>query len=141
MRIRTAVAAAATAALAATGIALLPGSAPAGAAAGATGVLGRMSLEQRVGQLFMVGVPATGAGAGVLQQIAAFHVGGVILTGRSSAGTAATGNLVAQLQAQATAPGNAGVPLLVSTDQEGGAVQVLSGPGFSTIPSGLSQGA
>jgi beta-glucosidase-like glycosyl hydrolase len=139
MRIRTGVAAAAAAAIAATGIAILP-NAPAGAADSASGVLSRMSLEQKVGQLLMVGVPATGAGATVLQQIAAFHVGGVILTGRSSAGVAATANLVAQLQTQATGPGNVGVPLLVSTDQEGGAVQVLSGPGFSTIPSGLSQG-
>jgi beta-N-acetylhexosaminidase len=32
------------------------------------------------------------------------------------------------------------VGLLVSTDQEGGQVQVLSGPGFSTIPSALTQG-
>ena len=140
MRIRIVVAAAAAAAVAATGIAILP-SAPAGAADGSTAVLARMQLEQQVGQLLMVGVPASGASASVLQQIAAYHVGGVILTGRSSAGTAATANLAAQLQVQATAPGNVGVPLLVSTDQEGGAVQVLSGPGFSTIPSALSQGA
>jgi beta-N-acetylhexosaminidase len=32
------------------------------------------------------------------------------------------------------------VPLLIATDQEGGFVQVLSGPGFSAIPTGLTQG-
>jgi beta-N-acetylhexosaminidase len=32
------------------------------------------------------------------------------------------------------------VPLFVATDQEGGRVQVLSGPGFSNIPSALTQG-
>jgi beta-glucosidase-like glycosyl hydrolase len=140
IRIVAAVAAAATVAAAVVGLAILPGS-PAGAADASTGVLGRMSLEQRVGQLLMVGVPATGASASTLQQIGAYHVGGVIFTGRSSAGAAATANLAAQLQVQATSAGNAGVPLLVSTDQEGGAVQVLSGPGFSTIPSALSQGS
>jgi beta-glucosidase-like glycosyl hydrolase len=139
-RIVAAVAAAAVTVTVAVGIAILPGS-PAGAADASTGVLARLSLEQRVGQLLMVGVPAGGASATALQQIGTFHVGGVILTGRSSAGTAATANLAAQLQTQATSAGNAGVPLLVSTDQEGGAVQVLSGPGFSTIPSALSQGS
>jgi beta-glucosidase-like glycosyl hydrolase len=139
MRIRI-VAAVAAAATVAAGLAILPG-APAGAAGASTAVLARLSLEQQVGQLLMVGVPATGAGASALQQLGAFHVGGVIFTGRSSAGTAATANLAAQVQAQGTTAGNAGVPLLVSTDQEGGAVQVLSGPGFSAIPSALSQGA
>ena len=38
----------------------------------------------------MVGVPATGASAAALQQLARYRVGGVILTGRASAGTAAT---------------------------------------------------
>src|SRR5512133_845626 len=100
MRIRIVAAVAAAVAVAA-GIAILPG-APAVAAGGSTAVLARLSLEQRVGQLLMVGVPATGAGASALQQLGAFHVGGVIFTGRSSAGTAATANLAAQVQAQAT---------------------------------------
>jgi beta-N-acetylhexosaminidase len=38
-----------------------------------------------------------------------------------------------------TAADRDGVPLLVSTDQEGGKVQVLRGPGFSDIPSALDQ--
>ncbi len=122
------------------GIAVLP-SRPVGAADASSARLGRMSLEQRVGQLLMVGVPATGANAAALQLVARYHVGGVILTGRGTAGTAATANLSAQLQAQATGAGSAGVPLLISADQEGGAVQILKGPGFSTIPSALSQGA
>ncbi|HEV7653269.1 MAG TPA: glycoside hydrolase family 3 N-terminal domain-containing protein [Mycobacteriales bacterium] len=122
-------------------IAVLPTSPVSAAApASAQALLARMTLDQRVGQLLMVGVPATGASAKDLQQIGHYHVGGVILTGRGTAGTAATASLSAQLQTQATGPGNAGVPLLVSADQEGGAVQVLKGPGFSTIPSALSQG-
>jgi beta-N-acetylhexosaminidase len=110
-------------------------------AAGASGpLLSRLSLEQQVGQLLMVGVPAAGATTAQLQLVGRYHLGGVILTGRSTAGTAATAALVARLQGQASTPGNAGVPLLVSADQEGGQVQVLKGPGFATMPSALTQG-
>src|SRR4051794_20328816 len=129
----------ATAAAVVAGVAVWPSS-PVGAAGAPSALLARMTLDQRVGQLLMVGVPATGASAKELQQVAHYHVGGVILTGRGTAGVGATANLSAQLQAQATSAGNAGVPLLVSADQEGGAVQVLKGPGFSTIPSALTQG-
>jgi beta-N-acetylhexosaminidase len=62
-------------------------------------------------------------------------VGGVILTGRSKAGIAATAALTARVRA--AVPGRA---VLIATDQEGGAVQVLKGPGFSPMPSALSQG-
>jgi beta-glucosidase-like glycosyl hydrolase len=141
MRKRNVIAVAtATAAAVVAGVAVWPGG-PVGAAGAPTALLARMTLDQRVGQLLMVGVPAAGASAKELQQVAHYHVGGVILTGRGTAGAAATANLTAQLQAQATSAGNAGVPLLVGADQEGGAVQVLKGPGFSTIPSALSQGA
>ena len=34
-----------------------------------------------------------------------------------------------------------GVPLFIASDQEGGFVQVLSGPGFSAIPQALTQGS
>jgi beta-glucosidase-like glycosyl hydrolase len=127
-------------AVAVTGAAVLLPVGSAGAAGASTALLARLSLEQRVGQLLMVGVPATGPTAAQLDLVARYHVGSVILTGRSSLGTAATSDISARLQAQATTATNAGVPLLISTDQEGGAVQVLSGPGFSTMPSALVQG-
>ncbi|GAB3590027.1 glycoside hydrolase family 3 protein [Angustibacter peucedani] len=103
-------------------------------------VLARMTLAQRVGQLFMVGAPATGPVGTTAAQITKYHVGNVMLTGRSSAGTAATKRLTTSLKARATSSATHGVPLFVATDQEGGKVQVLSGPGFSTIPSALHQG-
>jgi beta-N-acetylhexosaminidase len=94
-----------------------------------------MSLAARVGQLLMVGVPAAGASDAVLRRLGRYRVGGVILTGRSSAGTAATGALTARLRASVP-----GLPPLVATDQEGGAVQVLTGPGFPRMPSARGQG-
>jgi beta-glucosidase-like glycosyl hydrolase len=131
----------AAAVAAGAGLAVLPGH-PVGAAAGGAPAaeLARLTLEQRVGQLLVMGVPATGPSAATLQQVGRYHVGGVILTGRSTGGGAATAELARRLQGQASTPGNAGVPLLVAADQEGGAVQVLKGPGFSTIPSALVQG-
>jgi beta-N-acetylhexosaminidase len=49
----------------------------------------------------------------------------VILTGRSTAGVAATASISASLQSKADAASTAGVPLFLSADQEGGQVQVL----------------
>ena len=99
-----------------------------------------MTLEQRVGQLFMVGTPATYADPNVARDIDSRHIGNVVLTSRSYAGISATTNVVNQLQLRTTTAATAGVPLFVATDQEGGQVQVLNGPGFSAMPSALSQG-
>jgi beta-N-acetylhexosaminidase len=99
--------------------------------------LAGLTLEQRVGQLFMIGTTASAPEAATLSAVRDRFVGGVFLSGRSTAGTAATAGVVAQF----TAAANPERPLLVSTDQEGGQVQVLSGPGFSEMPSALEQGA
>ena len=100
-----------------------------------------MTRAQVVGQVFMVGTPATAAGAATRAQIGRYHVGNVMLTGRSYAGTRAPARVAASMQAAASPAATDGVGLLVSTDQEGGAVQVLRGPGLSTIPSALAQAA
>ena len=109
-------------------------------AGGAEVVFNRMTEAQRIGQLFMVGGAASGVSAATLSAISTYHVGNIILTGRSSAGVTATRSITTGLQARATPAATLGVPLFVSTDQEGGEVQVLSGSGFSSIPSGLTQG-
>ena len=106
----------------------------------ADGVLAAMSLEQRVGQLFMVGTPATSASSATLAQIGHYHVGNVMLTGRSYAGTRGPARVAAKMQARTTKAATSGVRLLVSTDQEGGNVQVLRGRGISAIPTALRQG-
>ncbi|WP_082553374.1 glycoside hydrolase family 3 N-terminal domain-containing protein [Phycicoccus sp. Root101] len=129
-----------------SGVVALAGSGPATAAtvptrsAPAQEVFARMTTAQRVGQLFMVGTPATGVSSAVSSAIANQHVGSVILTGRSTAGVTATRSVTNALQSRATAAATAGVPLAVATDQEGGLVQVLKGTGFSAMPSALDQG-
>ncbi|WP_426561442.1 glycoside hydrolase family 3 N-terminal domain-containing protein [Angustibacter sp. McL0619] len=107
----------------------------------AEALLARLSLAQRAGQLVMVGTPATATSSAARSAIGRYHVGNVMLTGRSSRGVTATAALTHALQRRTTDSATAGVRLFVATDQEGGKVQVLSGPGFSPIPSGTTQGS
>ncbi|MFJ4036031.1 glycoside hydrolase family 3 N-terminal domain-containing protein [Streptomyces griseoluteus] len=100
-----------------------------------------MTASQRTGQLFMGSVTPSAPDSRRIQIMRQYHVGSVFLAGRSKAGTKATKTLVSGLQAKADSAAGHRVGLLVSTDQEGGQVQVLSGPGFSTIPSALKQGS
>ncbi|MGW3149724.1 glycoside hydrolase family 3 N-terminal domain-containing protein [Streptomyces sp. NPDC001177] len=104
-------------------------------------VFGAMTGPQRVGQLFMGAVAASKPDQSRIQVLRQYHVGSVFLAGRSTAGTKATKTLVDGLQAKADTVSGHRVGLLVSTDQEGGQVQVLNGPGFSTMPSALVQGS
>jgi beta-N-acetylhexosaminidase len=105
-----------------------------------TDPLAGMTLQQKVGQLFMVGTQATTADPTTVKAVTSLHVGNVFLAGRSHAGTAATAGIVKQFTALATPDATAGLPLFVGTDQEGGEVQVLNGPGFDDMPSAVQQG-
>ncbi|MFS0794386.1 glycoside hydrolase family 3 N-terminal domain-containing protein [Microbacterium sp. 1P10AE] len=99
--------------------------------------LAGMSLPDKVGQLFMVGTSVAGADPTTLAAVRDDHIGGIFLHGRSDAGIQATADLVAGF----TSAVGAGRPeLWVATDQEGGDVQVLSGPGFDGIPFARDQG-
>ncbi len=116
------------------------GAAPSGDCAANT--FTALSADQRLGQLFALAVPATsGADATTRSAIANLHVGNVFLAGRSNAGVTATHNLTGGLRALFTASATGGVAPYIATDQEGGQVQVLSGPGFSAIPTALAQGS
>ncbi|MEV7976969.1 glycoside hydrolase family 3 N-terminal domain-containing protein [Streptomyces sp. NPDC086519] len=99
-----------------------------------------MTQAQRVGQLFMGGVSASQPSTTDLRTLRTYHVGSVMLTGRSSAGTTATRKVVDAIRKQSDTVGGRQVGLLLATDQEGGQVQVLSGPGFSVMPNALTQG-
>lgn len=95
-----------------------------------------LTLEQRVGQLFIVGTSADSFDPAAFDAVSRLQVGGVFLHGRSHDGVEATAAVVAEAASAASTP----VPLTVATDQEGGSVQVLNGPGFSDIPSAVIQG-
>jgi len=97
------------------------------------------TLEQQVGQVFMVGVSVSDPLAVSTDAIADDHVGNLFLQGRTTAGADAVRALVDSFTALVGPSSTHSAPLLVATDQEGGKVQVLRGPGFSTIPSALDQ--
>ena len=106
----------------------------------AESVLASMTLGQRVGQMFMVGTPATSASSATLSAITNRHVGNVMLTGRSYGGTATPARVAGAMQARTTRAATGNVDLFVATDQEGGQVQVLNGRGISDMPTALQQG-
>jgi beta-N-acetylhexosaminidase len=87
----------------------------------------------------MVGVDVAGAGEDSRAAVEQHHVGNVFLHGRSEAGLEATAELVARYTGLVSAETTRGEPMLVATDQEGGLVQVLRGPGFSEIPRATEQ--
>jgi beta-N-acetylhexosaminidase len=95
-----------------------------------------MTLRQRVGQLLMVDCPSSGVSDATRGAITRDHVGAVILDGTSYAGRSAISGITAQLRG--LAPHSAG--LFIATDQEGGQVQRLQGPGFTRIPDAVTQG-
>jgi len=106
----------------------------------AQAVYDRMSQAQRIGQLFMVGTPVTGLGTATRTAITTYHVGNVVLTGRTTAGPPPVRALTSAVDALTTSAATSRVPLFVATDQEGGYVQVLQGTGFSRMPTALTQG-
>lgn len=104
-------------------------------AARAADLVDRMTPDERAGQVLMTAgtVPQL---FGLASTVARYHVAGVMVRGRSRAGTTAVEKAFAPVRSAAPD----GLPLLTATDQEGGLVQVLSGPGFSAIPSAVDQG-
>ena len=102
-------------------------------------VLGGMSLEQRVGQLFMVGLPNDHLGAAEIAAIESAHLGSVWLTGNTAAGARAIAVETQAVQALTSPANTANVKFLIGVNQEGGLIQQLKGPGFSTVPSAMAQ--
>jgi beta-N-acetylhexosaminidase len=103
----------------------------------------QLTLAQRVGQLFLVAVPAGDesqdlAGPATVQAVDDYHFGSVLLPANDY-GTQALASATAAIQALApTATG--GVRFLIAANQEGGEIQQLTGPGFEVMPSELVQG-
>jgi beta-N-acetylhexosaminidase len=102
--------------------------------------LDAMSDVQRVGQLFVVGLTDDRLGPVEVGAIQSHHFGSVTFVVTTSAGAdavRATADAVQGLAPRSTA----GIGFFVGANQEGGKIQALRGPGFSTIPSAVQQGA
>lgn len=111
---------------------------PAGGVAAAK--LAAMSLEQKVGQVLMVSSPVTGADANSLYAVDTLYVGNVFMKGRSEAGQTGIGAEVSAIAGQISGARTEGVRPFVATDQEGGFVQIMRGPGFANMPQAVEQG-
>lgn len=110
------------------------------AASCAERVLAGMTDEQRVGQLFLLGLADDRLGPEEADAIESNHFGSVWFTETTEAGADVVRSVVDSVQALAGPDTTAGVGFFVAANQEGGRIQALQGPGFSTIPTAVSQG-
>ena len=89
-------------------------------------LLSSMTLEEKVGQLFFVRVPAENAAA----DVSTYHLGGYILFGRDTKERTAN-ELIQTIQSYQDA---ADIPLLIGVDEEGGTVvRVSSNPNIRSV--------
>lgn len=103
-----------------------------------------MSLEQKIGQMLMPdfrqweGKNVTALNDSISKAIRKYGFGGVILFAENCQGTEQTARLVSQLQKESVS-GLAGMPMLVSIDQEGGSIiRLQTGSG---TPGNMALGA
>lgn len=98
-----------------------------------------LTLEQQIGQLFMVGFDGKTATPDILDLIQRCHVGGIIFFTRNIGTAQEVSALTRSLQAAAKAAGHP-APLLISIDQENGMVQRL-GSDMTSFPGSMALGA
>jgi beta-N-acetylhexosaminidase len=102
-------------------------------------VFSRMTVAQRLGQLFLVGI-ADDSRYEVARAVAAYHFGSLLFGTTSTASLAEVRQITAADQSLASPAATARVRFFIGADQEGGEVQRLRGPGFSAIPTAVTQG-
>src|SRR5256712_6332531 len=103
-------------------------------------VFSAMTLDQRIGQLFELGLAADRLGPTEINLIQTDHVGSVWFVDRSYAGVAAIHAVAAAVQAQVSSAATANVRFLIAANQEGGLIRAMQGPGFSQNPTEVGQG-
>ena len=103
-------------------------------------VFAGMTEDQRIGQLFHMGLAKDQLGAAEISEIQSDHVGSVWFVDTTTAGAAAVRYVTTAVQAQVNGQSTAGVRFFIAANQEGGVIQAMRGSGFSTIPSALTQG-
>ncbi len=100
-----------------------------------------LSEEQRVGQLFIVGLRNDQLGSAEVAGIRKYLFGSVSFIKTTNAGVAGVRAITDAVQALATRATTDRVGFYVAANQEGGTIQALRGPGFSSIPSAVDQGS
>ncbi|MBZ0310482.1 MAG: beta-N-acetylhexosaminidase, partial [Anaerolineae bacterium] len=102
--------------------------------------LSRMTLPQKVGQLFMLSLPGTRFTEDMRRLIYDYHIGGMAFFSYNVSTPETLTELTNEIQAVALAA-LPRVPLLLAVDQEGGRVQRLNQPPFSLFPNPMALGA
>jgi len=96
-----------------------------------------MTLEQKIGQLMVIGFDGYSVDAGLRRMIADYHIGGVILFARNVQSPEQVARLTNELQRIALESGSPG--LFIAIDQEGGRVARLTEEtGFTEFPSAMA---
>src|ERR1700694_4099539 len=103
-------------------------------------VFATMTFDQRIGQLFELGLAGDRLGPTEINMIQMDHIGSVWFVETSHAGVAGIAAVAAAVQAQASSAATANVRFFIAANQEGGLIQAMQGPGFSQIPSAVVQG-
>jgi beta-N-acetylhexosaminidase len=102
--------------------------------------LASLSEPLRVGQLIALGLTGDRLGPSTVRAIRQHHVGSVWFVATTDAGVAGVRAVSDAVQAQVSARTTGRVRFYVAANQEGGEIQALRGPGFSTMPAALDQG-
>ena len=102
-------------------------------------MIAEMTIEEKVGQLIMVGFDGTQANEAIETHIRERFVGGVVLFSRNIESPQQTAELTNQLQRLARTTARQ-IPLFIGIDQEGGWVIRLEG-GATVLPGNMALGA
>ncbi|MHB8926462.1 MAG: beta-N-acetylhexosaminidase [Bacillota bacterium] len=106
-----------------------------------TGLLDRLTIEEKVGQMFMFGFPGTAPSPEIEEFIGRRGLGGVIYFARNVADVAQVAALSEELQ-EAAGRGRQDLPLFIAADQEGGIVARFTGAsGMARMPGNMALGA
>jgi beta-N-acetylhexosaminidase len=101
--------------------------------------LAQLTLEQKLGQMQMVGLPGTGIDSLTQRRIAVMSIGGVIFLERNTQAPEQVRELTQTLQQIATQQGP-GLPLFIGWNHEGGTV-VRNKAGVTRFPAAMALGA
>lgn len=99
-----------------------------------------MTSDQRIGQLFELGLAGDRLGPTEINLIQTDHIGSVWFVATSTAGVAGLQAVTSAVQGQVSSAATANVRFFIAANQEGGVIQAMQGPGFSRMPSAVIQG-
>ncbi len=104
-------------------------------------VFAAMTPDQRIGQLFELGLANDRLGPTEINMIRTDHIGSVWFVDRSYSGVAGIHAVASAVRAQVSTASTANVGFFIAANQEGGLIQAMQGPGFSSMPTAVVQGS